>query len=229
MYTSVVIAEESTEEAYFFSYKRFFVNRQVLQALPAGGKFKQEVLSFVKYFDKGVYAFSSGNLKTAEENLKTARKVWPEYYGTDFMLALVYEEYGDEKTAARYYKGYLNKLKEVHAGKYPISAPLILGFTSFEVEDYATAYDQTKRHLAERGMDIDRVRPVINVPEFIFPLLWMFLFAGVLIAWKYRIAPLIKRQRHLMNPPEGFWVCRNCGEDNPEPAKECIRCRMPRK
>lgn len=138
-------AENYVDEDRFFSYKRFFLNPKAIDRIPDSGRAQEDLSIFVARFTDGLYAISAGNLKKAEKDLLKAREVWPEYFATDFVLALVYEDAGNYKRAARYYKSYLIKLKKLQAGEYPMSEPLIRNFTEYRIEPYELAH-QGFRH-----------------------------------------------------------------------------------
>jgi len=222
---SITAAEE---EVHFFSYERFFLNEDLVSRIPSDGKLQTELNKFASDFRNGVYALSSGNLKAAQKNLLKAREIWPEYFGTDFLLALVYEQTGDNETAARYYKSYLNKLKSFHSGEYRISAPLIRSLTSYGIEEYGPARELVVERLAFYGINLNNVRPVITVPGFLLPFFLIVFFVTAYILVRYKLVPYLKKRERIKNPPEGFWVCPHCGADNPEAVKECEECWKPR-
>ncbi len=215
-------------ERDFFSFERFFLNQGLVDRIPADGRTQTDINIFAANLTDGLYAFSSGRWEEAKAFFLKARGVWPEYFGTDFLLALVYEKEGDHGTAARYYKSYLNKLKDFHSGRYRISGPIIRSLSASGVEAYPAARQLIEQRLAGYGMDLDRVRPVITPPGFLMPLtVVLILGAGYAFA-HFRLLPYLRMQHRIKNPPEGFWVCRNCGRANPDLDKECERCRRPR-
>ncbi|MFH1552841.1 MAG: hypothetical protein ABID83_04305 [Candidatus Omnitrophota bacterium] len=221
---TAVVAETSVDKDRFFSYDRFFLNQAVVDSISGDGKVQKDLNAFAVSFTDGIYAISAGDLKVAEEDLLKARGIWPEYFGTDFLLALVYEENGDYSSAARYYKSYLNKLKNYHAGMYRISGPMIRTLASSGIERYDPARELIKERLASYGIRLGGVRPVITPPLFLFPFFLIAALAGIYVLVYYWAWPYIKKQHRIKNPPEGFWVCRNCGADNPETVKECEEC-----
>lgn len=218
----------SAEEEDFFSYKRFFLNQSLVDRIPKDGRAQRDINEFASNYTEGIYQLSSGEIDKAEKDLLKAREAWPEYFGTDFLLALVYEEKGDYKTAARYYKSYLNKLKNYHSGNYRISAPLILSITSFEIEPYEPARNMVEKRLELRGVSMKGVYPVFAMPTFIVPIFFFFLMIAAYLVTYYRVWPYLKKEYRRHNPPEGFWICRHCNNANTDLDKECQECRRPR-
>jgi tetratricopeptide (TPR) repeat protein len=211
----------------FFSYNRFFLKTGVIESIPRDGRTQTDLSRFAVSFTDGLYYISSGRKEEARKNLDEARQIWPEYYATDFLLALTYEEEGDYRTAARYYKSYLNKLRALHSGAYRISGPLMFSIGSSAVEPYPVAYEMVKQRLAEYGINIDRVRPVMMLPEFLFYIILVIALAAIYAAIRYVAWPYFKRRYRIKHPPEGFWVCRECGAYNPDTAKVCGECNRP--
>ncbi len=212
----------------FFSYNRFFLKTGVIESIPRDGRIQTDLSRFAVSYTDGLYYFSSGRIEEARKNFGEARRTWPEYYATDFLLALTYEEEGDHRTSARYYKSYLNKLKALHSGDYRISGPLMFSIGSSAVEPYPVAYEMVKQHLAGYGIDIDRVRPVMMLPEFLFHIILVIALALIYVAVKFAVLPYFKRRYRINHPPEGFWVCAECGAYNPDTAKVCGECNRPR-
>ncbi|MFQ5953312.1 MAG: tetratricopeptide repeat protein [Candidatus Omnitrophota bacterium] len=219
-----VSAREYIDKDKFFSYKRFFLDQDVIDRIPEDGRTQRDLNMFAKRFTDGLYAFSGGDLKVAEKDLLEARKIWPEYFGADFLLARLYEETGNPGKAARYYKSYLNKLKKFHAGEYRISGPLIRIFASDSIERFGPAREAVKERLSLYGINLDRVRPVYTFPVFLMPILAGLALGLVYVVTVYHLVPYLKKQRLVRNPPEGFWICRNCGTSTPELSKVCEKC-----
>lgn len=215
----------AVEEDTFFSFERFFLNEEMPRRAKGDGRIQNDLKNFYEAFNDGLYAMSAGRFREAEKYFLKARGIWPEYFGTDFLLAMDLEQSGDVDLAARYYKSYLNKLRKLYSGNYRISGPLMRSLTPAGVENYNMAYGLVKERLAYHDIDIDNVRPVITVPGFILPLSIGILLMILYLSAKYKIIPYLKFQYRLNNPPEGFWVCSHCGADNPNPAKECVDCR----
>lgn len=211
----------------FFSYKRFFMQYWVIDKVSGGGRVQADLRKFTKTYNYGINAFSSGELRKARSYFREAGRIWPEFPGTDFLIALTHEREGDWYTAARYYKSYLNKLRDINEGQYRISAPVIRVLLGRDPENSARAHAIIGDHLERYGIDLDKVRPVISVPPFA-----VFLTACVVLVLAYLaisriLMPYWVRQRRVKNPPEGFWVCAGCGTENPVLRKECEKCGKP--
>jgi hypothetical protein len=112
-------------EDAFFSYKRFYAQLDVLSNANNGRNVRNEIKAFIRAYADGVYAISRGDLEKAKTNLLKARMIWPEYFGTDFLLARLSEDTKDYKLSARFYKSYLDKLKAYSKGSYRVSGPLM--------------------------------------------------------------------------------------------------------
>jgi len=220
-------ADPRSGEDDFFSYRRFLIQYWVIDKVSGGGRVQADLRKFTKTYSDGINAFSSGEWRKAGSYFREAGRIWPEFPGTDFLIALVHERQGDRHTAARYYKSYLNKLRDLNAGRYRISAPVIRGLLGRDPEDPGRARAIIGGHLERYGIDLDKVRPVISVPPFA-----VFLPAVVVLALSYLavsriLMPYWDRQRRIKNPPEGFWVCAGCGTGNPVLRKECEKCGNP--
>jgi tetratricopeptide (TPR) repeat protein len=224
LFCSGAPAEDYLDEDKYFSYERFFLDREVIDNIPGDSRAQRDLQNFAFNFNEGLYAISSGDLEKAEKSLLEARRIWPEYFGTDFLLGRVYEDEGDYKRAARYYKSYLNKLKKFHAGEYRISEPLIRYFASGSIELYEPAREVIGRRLRQRGISLEKVRPAIALPEFILPLILIAVLGIIYTAVVYGFWPYVKKMRRVNNPPEGFWVCRACGTANTNLSKVCEKC-----
>ena len=215
--------EQYADEEKFFSYERFLLNQSVIDKIPTRGRTQTELKRFAVAFMDGIYAMSAGQSEEAEEHLLKASKIWPEYYATDFLLALLYENRGEYRLAARYYKSYLNKLKGFHEGKFRISALLIISITP-TIEKYDAASELVTERMEQHGIDIASVRPAITVLPFI---IYLVLFAVVglccfaVIRWAL---PYWREQYRIKHPPEGFWACKNCHTMNSDLNKVCEYC-----
>ncbi len=212
------------DEETFFYCNRFIVNRGVIDNISGDGKAQKDLRRFIDSFAEGVNALSDGRVDEARLHLLKAREIWPEFFGTDFLLALVYEDSGDFRTAARYYKSYLNKLKAFHAGYYRISGPLIRSLMSFDIESYDDARQFVKERLRWYDIRLESVLPVITPPPFLFFLIFAAVLVAVYFVVYFWLVPYLKRQHRIKNPPEGFWICPHCGTANSELNKVCQEC-----
>jgi hypothetical protein len=212
------------DEDAFFSYDRFYLKAAILNDVAWDRNMRNDVKAFMRNFTDGIYAVSASDPKKAKKRLLRARAIWPEYFGTDFLLARVNEDTGDYGLSARFYKSYLNKLKDFSEGKYRISEPLIRKITPYSIESYDDARELVKYRLKDYGIDLAAVRPFYNLPGFLkFLIMLAALGAGYMIA-AYGVIPHIRRRRHAGNPPEGSWECKKCGTYNSNIRKECEKC-----
>jgi len=214
----------SYPEKDFFSYVRFSGVSERLAKLTAGGQANKDIKDFAVKFSGGMRLLASGDIQKAETELLTALAMWPEYYGTDFILALMYERSGDMESAARFYRSYLYKLKNLELGRYRISGALISVLAGGEVEDYDTAHNAVKEHLAGRGIVLGSVRPVTIFPAWLIYVVFLLFFVALYLLIAYKWVPYRKRMKLIKNPPEGFWVCRYCWAVIPDLCKVCQEC-----
>ena len=220
-----LFAQYLNDEDAFFSYERFYLKAAMLKDVSENRDIRRDVKAFMRNFSDGIYAISAGDLKKAKIKLFKARAIWPEYFGTDFLLARVNEDMRDQSLSAKFYKSYLNKLKALSEGRYRISEPLIRGITPYGVERYEDAYVLVKYRLKDYyGIDLNTVRPFYAIPGFLrFLIIVAMLGSGYAIV-AYAVVPYIRRRRHINNPPEGFWACKKCGTHNINIRKECEKC-----
>ncbi|MFH1310228.1 MAG: hypothetical protein ABIH85_06100 [Candidatus Omnitrophota bacterium] len=221
-------ASRALSEKQFFSYKRFSLNQGVAVNLPSDGKIHNDINAFVANFSEGLSSFSAKKYDESQKYFLTARKAWPEYFNTDFCIAMLYEKEGKYKKASQYYKSYLEKLKSFHQRKYVISESLILSFTSGNIDDYDYAYVNIKTRLAKVGIDIDKIKIPFRFTGF---LVVSAILGVVFLMYLFNsccIAPYLKKRYRMKHVSEGFWVCPNCIEVNPNLVKECGKCGRPR-
>lgn len=224
---SNIFAEQFDDEDIFFSYERFYPKAVVLEDPPKDGKIQAIVSAFMENFSDGIYAISAGDLDIAEKKLLKARSIWPEYFGTDFLLARINEDMGNYALAARFYKSYLNKLKSYTKGEYRFSGHLMQALTPYRIEDYRSAYLAIKERLKQRGIDLSKTRPIYAVPPIVrFIVLGLILFL-LYMASAYMVIPKAMKEWRVKHPPEGFWVCKKCGTANNHLHKECEECGEP--
>ena len=172
----------------------------------------------------GIYAISAGDMKKAKTELLKAREIWPEYFGTDFLLARVNEDTGNYQLAAKFYKSYLNNLKAFSEGRYRVSGPLMRGITPYRIENYDDAYALVRHRLKDHGIDLAVVQP-FETPLGLLKYLPIFVMLGLAYAAVfYGVIPYIKRRRHINNPPEGYWVCKKCDAYNLNVRLGCEKC-----
>ncbi len=224
---SVCLSAYSRDDG-FFSFQRLSLKTALTDNIPEGGMTEKDLKAFCELFTRALDEALSGNSAEAEIHLHAARELWPEFFGTDLALAFLYEKNGDNRTAARYYKSYLNKLKDYHDGRYTISAPLIRSVSSYDIEKYDLAYSLVVERLAGYGISLERVHPAVTVPALALPLAIGGGIALVYIAVCCWLWPLVRKRYKITHPPRGFWVCGHCAAENPDPNKVCQECRRPR-
>ena len=217
-------ADTGSYEQNFFSGERFLSVRSVGTDIKGAGKVRRDLKRFSDIYKDGTDALTAGRLKDARSYFLEAREIWPEYFGTDFLLARVYEDLGKYPTAARYYKSYLNKLKNYRAGQYRISAPLIKTLVPSGIEEYDTARALIWERLNVFGIDLAKVRPAMAVPAFLVYVFMFAVFGIVYYAFARWALPNYREQKRLRNPPEGFWASRKCHTMNSELNKVCEYC-----
>lgn len=221
---SFAISEEK-----FFSYKRFFLNQDIAGSFPDDGKVQKDLNKFAATFMRGLSEGSADQPEKARKSFLQARRIWPEYFCTDFVIALTYEDEKKYSIAAQYYKSYLDKLKAFYNGKYRMFGALIVSFTSGKIDSYDSSYALIKTHLARFGIDLSKVKAPFTIPEFLMPFIIIFFLAAIYVTYRSWLAPAIRNRRLIKNPPEGFWVCPKCITINPALAIECARCGRKRK
>ena len=209
--------------AEYFNYKKFILNERVLYNLSEDGRVQSDLVLFSRNFLEGIETLDSGDYHSSEKFFQTAVKVWPEYFDTYFILALIYEKQGKYAAAARYYKTYLNGLKKYSKGEYLISGQIIDRLSVRHIEYYEYAYEEISKRLASYNIDIDKVSPATKFPVFLIPF-------GVLIFGPigYYLYILIKRYLRKKDikrrMSEGFWMCGKCNAVNPDLSIECSKC-----
>jgi hypothetical protein len=216
----------SAEDYGFFSPERFILKTEVVANLSGDGQTQKSIRKFSEAFNKGADELEKGELTLAESDLHLARTLWPEFFGPDFLLALLYERTGDIDVAARYYKSYLVKLKALEEGRYGISAHLIRGMLGGRSETYGEAFDLVRERLLAKGIAIEKVRPVFVMPALLYPAAVVLMFFILYFASCNWFLPRWRRYYKITHPPENFWVCTVCLTANPVPNKVCQECGL---
>ena len=219
-----LFAQEFREENIFFSYERFYLQVDVVKDPPRDGIIQTNMSVFIQNYSDGTYAISAGELEKAKIKLLKARVAWPEYFGTDFLLARVNEDEGHYGLSARFYKSYLNELRSLSNGEYRISKNFIKTLTPYKIENYNDAYILVEERLWRYGIELARVRPIYTIPSLLKYLIIFFIIGGIYLVVIYKGIPYIKKRWLIKNPPEGFWVCANCGTENVLLQKKCGKC-----
>ena len=212
-------------EDRFFSFERCRINNNISQKTqPLSNRRKNQYKQFVFVFNKAIDKLLSEDLFIGEKLLLRASKIWPEYYGTYFLLALIYEEYAEYEKASFYYNIYLNRLKSFYLGKYIISSSLIGKVNSYYKEEYSYAYERIKSRLLKHGINLEKEKTFNVKKTGINFIIILFFICFFIILYCY-VWPYIVRQQKIKNAPEGFWVCKYCGKTNPLLRLECERCK----
>jgi len=218
------VSAQGDIEKEFFSYERFVLNRDVLNNIDNGSLQRRMLERFFDFFMEGLYLMSADKMDKAEANFLTAREAWPEYFGTDFLLALVYEEKGLPEKAASYYSSYLVKLYNFHSGKYRISSPIIRFAAGGSIERYDPARQLIGRRLAIYDINIEDISPAdMGAARFKYPF-FVFVTLVILLIFIIKSYKGHKKKVYLANAPEGFWRCGFCMEDIPELSDYCHSC-----
>ena len=208
----------------FFSYERFVPAMEILDAVKRKPGFRKDIKDFATYFNDGLYALSSEKYSLALSKLNRSRDIWPEYFGTYFLIALTYEQSGNIRKASGFYKEYLNKLETLESGNFPISAPLINILNVDDIDTYYRSKAIIEDHLSTYGIKLDNVKPPLFIAGFIRSVFMILIPIILFLVGYYSIWPYLKKQHHIKNPPSGFWICRNCEKENPDLVKDCINC-----
>ena len=219
-----IFGQSRFTEREFFSYERFALTMQILDAIARKPDSRSDIKAFAIYFNDGIYALSNEKHSVALSKFYKSRNIWPEYFGTDFLIALTYEQSGNIHKASRFYKEYLNKLETLESGDFPISAPLIKILNVDDMDTYHEAKAHIEDYLRTYGIKLDNVKAPLFVSGFVKYAIIIFILVILFLVCHYAICPYFKRQNRLKNPPPGFWICRNCEEENPELVKECTKC-----
>lgn len=221
-------AQYIDKENSFFSYQRFYEQLDILTNASDNKNIRYDIKAFMQNYVSGIHAISAGDPETAKKKLLKALSIWPEYFGTDFLLARVNEDTGNYKLAAMFYKSYLNKLKSYSEGWYRVTGPLMKGITPYRIENYDDAYALVRERLKTHGIDLAAVQPFYIVPDFLKLPIIFIMFGLVYVIMVYLLIPHMKRMQHINNPPEGFWVCKKCATYNANIRLECDKCRTKR-
>ena len=219
-----VFSQNNFTKNQFFSYERFVFTMELLESVKSQPKSRKDLKSFATYFNNGIYSLSNGKYSAALNKLYKSRNLWPEYFGTSFLIALTYERNGQINKAAMFYKEYLNKLKTFESGHFPISAPLIKILNVADIDTYLQSKTIIKDHLNSYGLDLNNIKAPLFISEFVKTSYLIFILIIFFFIGYHWIWPYFKKQHLIKNVAPGFWICKNCQEDNPDLVKECSKC-----
>ncbi|HNX90944.1 MAG TPA: hypothetical protein PKY78_05240 [Candidatus Omnitrophota bacterium] len=228
LFAAVQPAFCSDEEEKIFNYERFVIKKDAIESIPENKRAKDEVKRFADLFEKGKNDLLNGDIEGAKTSLLEARKAWPEYFGTDLVIARAFEMSGDNFKAARYCRSYLDKLKYFHTGRYRISGAIIRFISKEKVEGYETSKKIIIEHFQRYGIDINHVRPMTADSGIVVYIVSLTFFFVLYMFLAVKVIPAVRLKLRVRKPPEGFWVCRHCGGMSPELSKVCNECRRPR-
>lgn len=217
--------EKTLQAEYdFFSHRRFLLKEHIASRLQDEGGVAGRIANFSEHYTVGLEELSGGRIREARRSLERARRIWPEFYPTDFLLAKTYEREGQINTAARYYKSYLNKLQALTEGYHRASAQFIRQVLAGGVDRYKHAYRRIDEHLRQFGIDIEDVRPIRTIPRSLKAVFYLLAASVLFYFFKTKLIPIYQKKKRIKNPPEGFWCCRKCGMMNMEIDVECRKC-----
>jgi len=208
----------------FFSYERFVLTMEILDVVTSKPGSRKDIRAFATYFNEGIYALSNEKYSDALNEFHKARNIWPEYFGTYFLMALTYDRSGNIHKASSFYKEYLNKLEILELGHFPISAPLIHILNVDDMDTYDESKEIIKDYLRSYDIKLDNVKAPLFIAGFVKSAVIILILGILFLVGYYAIWPYLKKQNRLKNPSPGFWICRKCEEENPDLAKECRHC-----
>ncbi len=208
----------------FLASRRILLTEKMLEKYPGSSKTRADLRGFAAGYSNGLDYIMQGQPLEALEELEKARRRWPEFYGTDILIALANEESGNVETAARYYKSYLLKLRNLIDGQYRISGSLMVAITGAKIESYEQAEAMVNKRYEAMGVDGKKVRPAFMIPGFVRYVVLVTVMAGIYMIMTAYVLPYYKKRDKILNPPEGFWTCKYCGKETPELSYACHEC-----
>ena len=210
-------------EKYQYTYLYFYRFKQA--SIVDAGLAQRRVHQLAKSFVAGFDSIGEEEIDIAISKFKKASSVLPEYFHSDFLVALSYEKKDDFKTAARFYKSYLKKLKKFHDGLFRLTQPLIESTVDFNIADYEGAYELISQRMTRYGIDIEQVS------SRDFPFLFVFIIISLIVSSiLYFVAKLdpVKRIVYKVRAKsirsKDSWICLNCGQENANINIKCHRC-----
>jgi tetratricopeptide (TPR) repeat protein len=231
----VFARELSTDEQDFFSLKRYrstyayFSKYQDADLSDAGAPARavqRMGTSLVRGFD----ALNNNRPDAALVEFKRAARTVPEYFHTDFIIALTYDTMGDKQNAAGYYKSYLKKLGKYWDGLYRLTSPVINKTVSFNIPSLKEAGALISRRMAASGIDMDMVssgrHPLIYIAIFIAAVFGVTAGAVILSRPARTAGYAIKA---MLLDRKDRWICRSCGKENSRINAACWNCREPKR
>lgn len=223
--------EDTADEQDFFSFKRYratysyFSKYQNVDLSDAGAP-ARAVQRMGTHLVRGFDALNEDKPDAALVEFKIAARAVPEYFHTDFFIALTYDAMGDTQNAARYYKSYLNKLKKYWDGLYRLTSPIIKKTVSFDIPGYKEANELISQRMAASGIDMEKVSS--GKHHLLYLIVFMTAVFGVSA---YMLITSGPAKRALYGIKAVFygekdrWICRSCGKENSNINVVCWGCR----
>lgn len=229
--SKAVAFEQGADDQDFFSFKRYratysyFLKYRKADLSHAGAP-ARAVQCMGTHLVRGFDALNEDKPDAALAEFKIAARSVPEYFHTDFFIALTYDAMGDTQNAARYYKSYLRKLKKYWDGLYRLTSPVIQKTVSFDIPGYKEAQGLINRRMAASGINMDKLssekHPLSYVIIFITAVLGVTVYALVTSRSAQRARYRIKG---MLLSDKTRWICRICGKENSNVNVVCWNCR----
>ena len=215
-------------EKYKYTYQYFYRLEQT--SLTDAGLTQRIVHQLAKNLVNGFDFIGEEEIDIAILEFKKASSALPEYFHSDFLTALSYEKKDDFRSAARFYKSYLEKLKKFQDGLFRLTQPLIEDTVDFNIADYKDAKELISQRMARNGIDIKRVS------SRGFPLLFVLIIISLMVSgiayFAAKIDPVKKiayKVKAKSIRSKDSWICLNCGQENANINIKCHRCGKPSK
>lgn len=222
--------EYPSNDSDFFSFEKYkytylYFYRLGQADLADAGLAQRRVHQLAKNFVSGFDSISEDKIDLAISEFKKASGTLPEYFHNDFLIALSYEKRGDFRSAARFYKSYLEKLKKFQEGLFRLTESLIESTVDFNIADYEEAQELVSLRMTRYGIDIKRVS------SGSFPLLFVLILISLIVSGVLYLATKLDpvkrviykaRAKSLRN--KDSWICLNCGQENANINIKCHKC-----
>ncbi len=233
--SAVSALQQGADDQDFFSFKRYrdtyaYFSKHQNADLSDAGAAARAVQRMGTHLVRGFDALNEDKPDTALIEFKIAARSVPEYFHTDFFIALTYDTMGDTRNAAGYYRSYLKKLKKYWDGLYRLTSPIIRKTVSFDIPGYEVARGLIRRRMAASGIDMEKV------PSGKHPLAYLILFiTAVFGVSAYILITSGPAKRALYGikavffGEKGRWICRKCGKENSNINVVCWGCREPKR
>jgi tetratricopeptide (TPR) repeat protein len=209
-------------EKYRYTFAYFDTINQIPSVKGMAGNVVKRV---AQCFVKGKEALERNDIDRAVTQFKRISRLLPEYFHTDFIIALCLEENGDYIDAARFYKSYLKKLDKFQKGMFPMTKQIIEATVDFNITDYDNSERLIDQRMARHGIDMSKVSAYRNLTP-LMALASVVIAAG--LVYVFTIMPPVKRlyyrKRALLNKNKDIWICPYCGQENANINIICYKC-----